>query len=139
MKKVLIFVFSAVIVGLIISGYFYKKVKEEINVKVISIFQTGVYATYDEALSFSDSKNKIFYDGKLYHVYDSLVSSDKAKEKMIDFYTNKNIDYYVKEKYVSLSLYNDIDKYSKLIELSDNKTIELINNAMLEKYGEDIL
>ena len=42
---------------------------------------------------------------------------------------------YTKSSY----LYDDILKYSKLIELSDNKSIELINKVILEKYGDDII
>ena len=139
MKKIIKFIFLAVVVGLIISCYYYQKLKTEFNVKVISIFQTGVYSSYEEAANSSNSKNKIFYDGNLYHVYDSVVASNDAKEKMIKYYKNNNVEYFVKEKYVSINLYDDILKYSKLIELSDNKSIELINKVILEKYGDDII
>lgn len=139
MKKIIKFVFFAVVVGLLISGYYYNKLKKEFNVKTISIFQTGVYSNYEEASISSNSKNKIFYDGNFYHIYDSVVASKDAKEKMMKYYKNNNIEYYIKEKYVSINLYDDILKYSKLIELSDNKSIELINNVILEKYGDDII
>ena len=79
------------------------------------------------------------YDGNLYHVYDSVVSSNSAKEKMISYYKNNNIEFYIKEKYVTMNLYDDIDKYSKLIEISDSKALEVINKTLLEKYGDDIV
>lgn len=139
MKKVLIFLISSVLVGLLISLYYYHELKSEINVKVISIFQTGVYANYDEALLSSDSKTKIFYDGKLYHVYDAIVSNGDAKEKMINFYKQNNIEYYVKDKYVDQNLYNEIDKYSKLIEMSDSDALKIINKTVIEKYGDEII
>ncbi len=131
------FVSGAVLVGFLISYYFYTVLSDKINVKVISIFQTGVYSNYDEALLACDSKNKIFYDGKLYHVYDSIVSSDKAKQRMIQFYENNNIEYYVKTKYVTEDMYDDISKYSTLIEMSDNDTLKIINKQVIEKYGAD--
>lgn len=139
MKKILFFLTLAVSIGLGISGYYYHMLKEKINVKVISIFQTGTFSNYDEAMLSSDSKAKIFYDGKIYHVYDSIVSSKKAKSKMIDFYDKNNIKYDVKEKYVSNNIYNSIDSYSKLIELSDNETLKIINKQVIDKYGADII
>ena len=139
MKKFLKFTLSAVFIGCLISYYFYLKLEEKIDVEKISIFQTGVYSDYNEALLSSDSKNKIFYDGKLYHVYDSIVSSEDAKEKMINFYKNNNIKYYVKTKYVSKETYDSLSKYSDLIEMSDNDTLKLINKQVIEKYGADIV
>ena len=130
---------SATLVGVLISYVFYTKVRGEINVKEISVFQTGVYSSYDEALISSDSKSKIFYDGKLYHVYDSIVSSKEAKDKMVNFYNQNNIEYYIKEKYVNLNLYESIDKYSKLIEISDNDALKIINKTVVEKFGGDIV
>ena len=130
---------SATLIGVLISYIFYSKVKGELNVKEISVFQTGVYSSYDEAMLSSDSKSKIFYDGKLYHVYDSIVSSKEAKDKMINFYKQNNIEYYVKAKYVNLNVYENIDKYSKLIEMSDNDALKIINKTVVEKFGGDII
>ena len=130
---------SATLIGVLISYIFYSKVKGELNVKEISVFQTGVYSSYDEAMLSSDSKSKIFYDGKLYHVYDAIVSSKEAKDKMINFYKQNNIEYYVKAKYVNLNVYENIDKYSKLIEMSDNDALKIINKTVVEKFGGDII
>ena len=139
MKKVLLFVLLAISVGLSISSYYYHILKTQINVKKISVFQIGTYANYDEATLVCDSKNKIFYDGKLYHIYDSLVSSNKAKQRMINYYDKKNIKYNIKEKYVSNNTYENIDTYSKLIEISDNDSLRIINKQVIEKYGADII
>ena len=139
MKKVIFFIVIAITIGFSISGYYYHVLKEKLDVKTISVFQIGTYATYDEANIVCDSKNKIFYDGKLYHVYDSVVSSDKAKERLIKFYDNNNIKYNIKTRYVSRNTYNNIDNYSKLIEISDNEALKIINKQVIEKYGSDIL
>ena len=139
MKKTIIFIVLASVVGIFLSYYYYLKLQEEIDVKIISVFQTGVYSSYDEALVASNNKSNIFFDGKLYHVYDSISASKEAKDKLIKFYDNNNVKYYVKEKYVNLKLYDDLLKYSKLIEISDNDTIKIINKQMIEKYGADIL
>ena len=139
MKKGLIFITLAVSIGLAISGYYYHMLKEKINVKVISVFQTGIYSNYDEAMIASDSKNKIFYDGKLYHVYDAIVTSDNAKKKLISFYNQNNIKFDIKEKYVSNNLFDNINSYSKLIEMSDNDALKIINKQVVEKYGADII
>ena len=139
MKKILIFLCSAIGIGLLITYYYYNMLKEKIDVKVISIFQTGVYSNYDEALLASDSKSKIFYDGKLYHIYDAIVSDDSAKSKMINFYKSNNIDYYVKDKYVDLDVYEDISKYSELIKISDNETLKIINKQIVEKFGAEVI
>ena len=139
MKKWLLFISFAVCIGLFISGYYYHMLKEKINVKAISVFQIGTFSNYDEALLSSDSKTKIFYDGKLYHVYDSIVSSNEAKSKMISFYNKNNIKYDIKQKYVSNNIYDSIESYSKLIELSDIDALKIINKQVIEKYGADII
>lgn len=139
MKKILIFITLAISLGLLISFYYYNVLKNNINIKVISIFQTGVYSSYDEALIASDSKSKIFYDGKLYHIYDSIVSDKTSKEKMINFYKENNIDYYIKEKYVNTSLYENINKYSELIKISDDESLKIINKQIIEKYGDEVI
>ena len=51
-----------------------------------------VYSDYEQALLKSDSEDKIFYDGSLYHVYDAIVSNEEAKNKMISFYKANNIE-----------------------------------------------
>lgn len=139
MKKVMTFLLTVVVIGGITSLYYYSLVQSKVDVKVISVFQTGVFSNYNEALLASDSKSKIFYDGKLYHVYDSIVSDEQSKEKMIDFYTTNNIDYYVKTKYVEDDVYNNINKYSELIKMSDDDTLKVINKQMIEKFGDIIV
>ena len=139
MKKFLKFALSAILIGCLISYYFYTKLEDKIDIEIVSIFQTGVYSEYNEALLSSDSKNKIFYDGKLYHVYDSIVATDSAKERMIEFYNNSNTKYYVKTKYVSKDTYEKLSKYSDLMEMSDSDTLKLINKQVVEKYGADIV
>ena len=133
------FLLTVVVIGGITSLYYYSLVQSKVDVKVISVFQTGVFSNYNEALLASDSKSKIFYDGKLYHVYDSIVSDEQSKEKMIDFYTTNNIDYYVKTKYVEDDVYNNINKYSELIKMSDDDTLKVINKQMIEKFGDIIV
>ena len=139
MKKIMTFLLTIGAIAGIASLYYYSLLQSDANVKVISVFQTGVFSNYDEALLASDSKSKIFYDGKLYHVYDSIVSDEKSKEKMIDFYTSNNIDYYVKTKYVEDDVYNNINKYSELIKMSDDDTVKVINKQRIEKFGESIV
>ena len=139
MKKIMTFLLTVGAIAGIASLYYYSLLQSDANVKVISVFQTGVFSNYDEALLASDSKSKIFYDGKLYHVYDSIVSDEKSKEKMIDFYTSNNIDYYVKTKYVEDDVYNNINKYSELIKMSDDDTLKVINKQMIEKFGDIIV
>lgn len=139
MKKILIYILAAVAIGLLISYYYYDMLKEKINVKVISVFQTGVYSNYDEALIASDSKSKIFYDGKLYHIYDSIVSDNDSKSKMIKFYKENNIEYYVKDKYVNIDLFDNINKYSELIKISDNETLKILNRQIVEKFGDEVI
>lgn len=139
MKKIMTFLLTIGAIAGIASLYYYSLLQSDANVKVISVFQTGVFSNYDEALLASDSKSKIFYDGKLYHVYDSIVSDEKSKEKMIDFYTSNNIDYYVKTKYVEDDVYNNINKYSELIKMSDDDTLKVINKQMIEKFGDIIV
>ena len=139
MKKMIIFVSSAIALGLLVSYYYYNVIKNNINVKVISVFQTGVYSSFDEALLASDNKNKIFYDGQLYHVYDAITSTKEAKAKMINYYKENNIDYYVKEKYVNTALYDNINKYSELINISDDESLKIINKQIIEKYGDEII
>lgn len=139
MRKVFTFLLTAVAVGGLTSLYYYSLLQSKVKVKVISVFQTGVFSNYDEALLASDSKNKIFFDGKLYHIYDSIVSDEETKEKMIDFYTSNNIDYYVKTKYVEDDVYEDINRYSELIRMSDNDTLKIINKQIVEKFGDIIV
>lgn len=139
MKKIILFLSLALMVGGCISLYFYNILKDEINVKVISVFQTGVYSNFDEALASSDSKSKVFYDGKLYHVYDAITSNDDAKVLMMKYYNEKNIKYYIKNKYVSKSLYDDINKYSEILKLSDKDTLKIINKQVIEKFGDQVI
>lgn len=134
-----IFLLCAILIGVGVAFYYYSMLQNSMNVKVISIFQTGVYSDYEQALLKSDSEDKIFYDGSLYHVYDAIVSSEEAKNKMISFYQANNIEYFVKEKYVDNATYNDINKYAELIKMSDEDTLKIINKQIVEKYGDEVL
>ena len=58
---------------------------------------------------------------------------------MINYYKENNIDYYVKEKYVNTALYDNINKYSELINISDDESLKIINKQIIEKYGDEII
>ncbi len=139
MKKILLFVLAAIGIGVIISLYYYNNLKNTIEVKPITIFQTGVYSSYDSALAITGNKNKIYFDGNLYHIYDAIVSNEKSIRKMQKYYNENNIEYFKKEKFINEKLFEDIEKYSKLIDLSDDKTIKIINNQIISKFGAEVL
>lgn len=139
MKKIVIFVLSASLIGGIIGIYYYTNVKYTFNIKEVFLFQTGVYSNYDKAMIASGDNKKIYFDGNLYHVYDSIVNTDNSKEKMVEYYNQNNIEYFIKAQLVNEDIFNELYKYSKLIEVSDTQTLKVINKQIIEKFGQKII
>lgn len=139
MKKILLYTVVFIVCSILIVLSVKSGFNSLIDNKVISIFQTGVYKTYDEALVSCDDESKIYFDGNLYHVYDAITTSDSSTDKMIDYYKDNNVDFYIKEKYVDNETYDSLKKYTTLLNLSDEDTLKIINKQILEKFGKNVL
>ena len=111
MKKYLKILLFSVAIGGILAYFFYRDINKEVRAiskkeEVVTIFQTGVFKDYNNALDFSKTfaSSIVYKDSNYYRVIIALTYHEDVKTKLEVIYTNKEINYYLKEVRVSKDL-----------------------------------
>lgn len=140
MKK-LIKIIIAFIVGIFI-GYYLCNINLLTNPfkDTFKAFQIGVYTNYETANTYA-SKYKdsiVIKDDELFRVYAAILKDEKNIEKMSKYLYRNDIDYYLKDIYISdIELLSEIKEYENL--MNNNQTVFLeINKIIMEKYKESL-
>lgn len=144
MKAYLKIVVGAVFIGGVMAFFFYKDIKSEVIAMtkerdVVYLFQTGVFKNYDNAVAFSEKfKQKgIYQDDEFYRVFLSITVNNK--EKLIDFYEQRDIEFYVKEVVVDETLKKKIENYDLVLEKTVKEDVFYsINQAMIELFLKNV-
>ncbi len=142
MKKYIKILLISVIIGIILAYFFYADINKEVRAitkkeEVVTLFQVGVFKDYNNAVDFSHtfSSSAIYKDNEYYRVIIALAYHDDVKTKLELLYTNKEINYYLKEIRVSKELINKISNFeSILLKSNKEEVIDNVNNSILKLF-----
>ena len=141
MKKVLLIILGAILLGGGLAYFMFNKVvlKEDSieGMKSVNAFQIGVYSNYDNALKIAERNNGIVItDDNLFRVYVAILSDKEAIKKVGNYYEKIGLNYYLKEINVSKDFVKEIKDDEELIKRSSSDTYSTINLDVLNKYRE---
>ncbi len=141
MKKVLLIILGAILIGGGLAYFMFNKVVlKEDNIegmKSVNAFQIGVYSNYDNALKIAERNNGIVItDDNLFRVYVAILSDKEAIKKVGNYYEKIGLNYYLKEINVSKDFVKEIKDDEELIKRSSSETYNTINLDVLNKYRE---
>lgn len=145
MKKVLVAVLLAVLIGGGMAFYFLKDIKLDsisLNEGMVkaNAFQVGVFTSYDNALKVADRNNGIVVsDDDLYRVYVAISTNSEVIRKLEDYYDSIGLRYYLKEIDVSKTFSKNVTVYEEMILKSSVDTYTTINLDVLHEYQENLL
>ncbi len=143
MKKTIIVIFCAIVVGSICAFIIFNKValKNEIkkNESIAKAFQIGAFTNYDNAKTIAERNNGIVIeDTGIYRVYVSILSDEEAIAKLEEYYNEIGLNYYLKDLIVGKEYINSIVDEQNLLKNSSHDTYVVLNNSILSKYQETI-
>lgn len=140
MKKVLIIVLCALLLGGGIALFLFNKIVFSADVGLkdeVTAFQIGVFSNYDNAVRVAERNNGIVVsDSDLYRVYVAILYDEVAIKKMIDYYDEIGLNYYLKKINVNSDFVDSISVSEELLIKSSSDTYSVINLKVLEQYEE---
>lgn len=100
-------------------------------------FQVGVFTNYENAIRVAERNNGIVVsDSDLFRVYVAILYDDEAISKMMNYYDNIGLNYYLKKIRVSSDFIESISSSEELLLKSSSDTYSVINLSVLEQYKE---
>lgn len=130
--------FKVVIISLLstflIIGFFLKKEEE---VKDIYAFEVGFYNDYNSANEYSKKINnsRVIPQGDGYHVVVALYEDINIINKMLIYYSEKEIDVKLEKISCDKNFLSDLNKYENIVTSLDNKELyDKVNENILDMY-----
>lgn len=146
MKKTIISIFLAMIVGFAFGFFFLKKFNTETITEVSNIksqvyaFQIGVYKNKDNALNAANTnKGILVLDNDIYRVYIAILKDETLIDNLKDYYDSLGINYYLKAINVSSKTNNIIDNYESLLNNCDSSNYNMVLDSMLKEIDSNNL
>ena len=140
MKKVLIIILCALLIGGGIAWFLFNKIVLEddgLSNDEVTAFQVGVFSNYENAIRVAERNNGIVVsDSDLFRVYVAILYDDEAISKMMNYYDNIGLNYYLKKIRVSSDFIESISSSEELLLKSSSDTYSVINLSVLEQYKE---
>lgn len=140
MKKTIVSIFLAIIVGFTFGFFFLKKFNTETITEVSNIksqvyaFQIGVYKNRDNALNAANTnKGIVILDNDIYRVYIAILKDQTLIDNLKSYYSSIGLNYYLKAINVSSKTSSIIDNYESLLKSCDNSNYNLILDSMLQE------
>jgi len=138
MKKILITIIIAIIVGASLGIYSYRKFIDENIVSAsktndeVYAFQVGAFDNYDNANTLAKKYGGVvIIDNNKYRVYIAIASDSVNILKK--YFDDKNIAYYLKTIDVSNEFFTTLKEYETLlINSSDDTYLQIIKNILKE-------
>lgn len=146
MKKTLITILGAILVGFGLGLFFFKKFDTNIealatSVKSIYAVQVGVYKNIDNA---KDVANKmegiVVLDNDYYRVYIDIIKDKEILNSREEYYKNNNINYYLKIINPSKEFITKLDDYEIILKntsISADK-IKVVREQILKEYQNEL-
>ncbi len=146
MKKTLMMIILAVIVGFSFGYLFLRKFNNEVITEVSSIksqcyaFQIGVYRNKENALkTANDSRGIVILDNDFYRVYIALLKDENLIESLKSYYDTKNVNYYLKAIDISDKTSSILDNYEIILKRTSIDNYEAIIENMLKEVDSSEL
>lgn len=146
MKKTLLTILGAILVGFGLGLFFFKKFDTNIealatSVKSIYAVQVGVYKNIDNA---KDVANKmegiVVLDNDYYRVYIDIIKDKEILNLREEYYKNNNINYYLKIINPSKEFITKLDDYEIILKntsiSADN--IKVVREQILKEYQNEL-
>lgn len=140
MKKTLFTVIAAILCGICMGLFFFKKFDVEnvvlaSNTNSIYAVQVGVFKNILNAKECSKLYNGIMINDKdLYRVYINFIKSEDILEIMKDYYDSKNINYYIKKIEVSNNFLEVLTDYEIVLRNQTSINYDITINNLLKEY-----
>lgn len=146
MKKTLLTILGAILVGFGLGLFFFKKFDTNIealatSVKSIYAVQVGVYKNIDNA---KDVANKmggiVVLDNDYYRVYIDIIKDKEILNSREEYYKNNNINYYLKIINPSKEFIAKLDDYEIILKntsISADK-IKVVREQILKEYQNEL-
>lgn len=143
MKKVIITVVSALLVGTIFGILYFKNTKESIA-DALSLdneaiaFQVGVYRNLENANKEASKypSGTIIIDGEFYRIFIAISSNEQVTTKLKNYYDSKKIHYYLKSIVIPDDFMSTFSNYQEV--LLKTTSYDEINSKMMKEYSESI-
>ena len=146
MKKTIITIILATIIGFTFGLFFLKKLNTETITEVSNIksqvyaFQIGVYKNKDNAIREANTNKRILIlDNDIYRVYVALLKDQVLINNLKSYYDSIGVNYYLKAINVSSKTDNIIDNYETLINYCDSINYSIILDSMLKEIDSSDL
>lgn len=153
MKKNVILILSAIILGLYMGNNFLSQYKGNQNKKesiqvstqteTLYFLQAGVYSNLDNVKKNSEKFKYYIYkqENDLYFVFIGITKNSDNANKLKDYYNSLGYDIYVKEYDVTnVAFLEVLDQYDQLLsQTADSETYETLCSHILGKYEELVL
>ncbi len=141
MKKKLLIVLCALLVGGVSAFYLFNKVvvkKDNDDGYVMAkAFQIGAFTKYDNAVRVADLHNGVVIsDEAVYRVYVAVLNDPDAVLKLQKYYEEIGLNYYLKDVLVSSKFVKDIKISEEMLNKSSSDTYDTINGEILKIYRE---
>ena len=146
MKKTLLTILGAILVGFGLGLFLFKKFDTNIealatSVKSIYAVQVGVYKNIDNA---KDVANKmegiVVLDNDYYRVYIDIIKDKEILNSREEYYKNNNINYYLKIINPSKEFIDKLDDYEIILKntsISADK-IRVVREKILKEYQNEL-
>lgn len=140
MKKFLITILVAVIIGACLGIYSFNKFKEDDTIPTVSInnnqvyaLQVGVFDNFDNAQNLASKYGGIvLLDGTRYRVYIAIVNDTLNLIK--NYYDEKNIAYYIRTIDVTKEFIDKLNDYETILKSSSKDSYDDLIKNILKEY-----
>lgn len=146
MKKTIITIILAILVGFTGGYFFLKQFNTEIIQEVSNIktqcyaFQVGVYKNKDNAYKMANQyKGIVILDDDIYRVYIAILKDDSLINKLKSYYDSENIDYYLKAINISSKTSSILDNYEIILKKTNVDNYSPIIENMLKEVDSNEL
>ncbi len=146
MKKTILTIVLAILIGFTFGFFFLKKftpktIAEVSNIKSqVYAFQIGVYKNKDNATKNAITNNSIVVeDNNLYRVYIALLKDQTLIDNLKKYYDSIGLNYYLKAINVSDNTENIINNYELLLNNCDSSNYDMILSSMLKEIDSSNL
>ncbi|MDD2203625.1 MAG: hypothetical protein PHT75_04950 [Bacilli bacterium] len=147
MKKILVPLISAIVIGLILGKYLFSQYEKKVDTvfqddERIYVLQQGVYSTAENAGKYTSNLDYyiVHHDDKYYRVYVAITHNKNNVDILEEYYISKGNDIYVRELTTNnLEFLELLKQYDLLLQSSGDNELLQIEKQVLSKYEELIL
>lgn len=143
MKKIIITVVSALLVGVLFGVLYFKNTKENIA-EALSLdneaiaFQVGVYKDIENAKKEVKKypSGVIIIDREFYRIFIAISNNSEVINKLKTYYDSKKINYYLKNIVIKDEFVESFNSYQEV--LLKTSSYDEVNSSLMKEYSEEI-